>query len=217
VTTTARLRHNRITLTLHTCRAGTGRPLLLLHGLGERAPRAVPDWASTWAGPVTALDFTGHGDSDLPTGGGYTCEVLIGDVDAALAHLGPATLVGRGLGAYVALLAAGGRPALVRGAVLCDGPGLAGGGTGPTSAAVVVPPATGHRPDGWALVELATDVRPPDYATSFARLATQFSGLAQPLAVCATWRPPWLEAVADEPGVLDTTIDDALLRFAAVE
>jgi hypothetical protein len=41
--------------------------------------------------------------------------------------------------------------------------------------------------------------------------------LAQPLAVCATWRPPWLEAVADEPGVLDTTIDDALLRFAAVQ
>ena len=51
------------------------------------------------------------------------------DADAALAHLGPATVYGRGLGAYVALLIAGARPDLVRGAVLDDGPGLVGGGS----------------------------------------------------------------------------------------
>ena len=56
----------------------------------------------------------------------------MGDADVALAHLGAATVLGRGLGAYVALLIAGARPHLVRGAVLCDGPGLAGGGIGPT-------------------------------------------------------------------------------------
>jgi pimeloyl-ACP methyl ester carboxylesterase len=137
----------------------------------------------------------------------------MGDAYIALAHLGPATIVGRGLGAYIALLVAGARPAVVRGAVLCDGPGLAGGSTGLASAVISMPASRGRHPDGWALVELATDVRPPDYAASFARLATQFSPLASPLAVCARGRPPWLEAVASEPGVLDTTLDAALAHF----
>ena len=51
-------------------------------------------------------------------------------------------------------------------------------------------------PDPWALAELSRDVRPPDYATGFARQATQLSGLEWPVAVCARARPPWLEAVA---------------------
>ena len=61
------------------------------------------------------------------------------DADAALARLGRATLLGRGLGAYVALLLAGARPKPVRGAILCDGPGLAGGGSRPGSPTVIVP------------------------------------------------------------------------------
>lgn len=214
--TTIVLRHNRIDLALHQLRHGAGRPLLLLHGLGEHTPADVPAFAASWPGPVAGLDFTGHGDSGLPVGGGYTCELLMADVDAALAHLGSATLVGRGLGAYVALLVAGARPALVRGAVLADGPGLAGGSTGPTSGSIPMAPDLGTRPDGWALLELAFDVRPADYAASFARLATQFSGLAGPLAVCCQWRAPWVEAVANEPGVLDTTVEDALAHFACV-
>ena len=51
------------------------------------------------------------------------------DVDAALAALEPQTLYGEGLGAYIALLTAGARPDRVRGAILADGPGLAGGGS----------------------------------------------------------------------------------------
>ena len=39
------------------------RPLLLLHGLGDRSPVAVPDDVAAWPGPIAALDFTGHGDS----------------------------------------------------------------------------------------------------------------------------------------------------------
>ena len=130
---------------------------------------------------------------------------------------GRATVVGRGLGAYIALLIAGARPRLVRGAVLCDGPGLSGGGVGPISSAVLtIDEHTGGdgAPDAWALLELARDVRPPDYATSFARQATQLSSLTSPLAVCARWRPPWLEAVAGEPGVLDVTVEEALAYYA---
>ena len=127
------LRHNRVDLALHELRPGDGRPLLLLHGLGERSPADVPSWLDGWTGPVAALDFTGHGESTIPTGGGYTAELLLADADAALAALGQATVFGRGLGAYIALQLAGARPTDVVGAVLDDGPGLAGGATFPTS------------------------------------------------------------------------------------
>src|SRR5437660_12565530 len=99
------LRHGKVELALHELRAGTGRPLLLLHGLGERSPEKVPADAEAWDGPVYALDFTGHGASSITIGGGYTPEILMADVDAALMHLGSATVLGRGLGGYVALLA----------------------------------------------------------------------------------------------------------------
>ena len=108
-----------------------GTPLLLLHGLAERSPEAVPPYLAEWPGPVFALDFVGHGASTMPEGGGYTAEMLLADADTALRHLGEATVLGRGLGAYVALLLAGARPDAVRGAILFDGPGILGGGTGP--------------------------------------------------------------------------------------
>jgi pimeloyl-ACP methyl ester carboxylesterase len=111
------LRHSKIDLALHELRAGEGRALLLLHGLGERSPSQVPAFVESWLGPVYALDFAGHGDSTVPVGGGYTAEILMADTDHALAHLGKATVVGRGLGAYVALMIAGARPLLVRGAI----------------------------------------------------------------------------------------------------
>ena len=59
------LRHGSIELALHEVRAGHGRALLLLHGLGERTPVSVPEAASAWPGPVWGLDFTGHGDSKI--------------------------------------------------------------------------------------------------------------------------------------------------------
>ena len=45
--------------------------------------------------------------STVPVGGGYTAEVLMADADTAVAHLGPSTIVGRGLGGYIAVLLAG--------------------------------------------------------------------------------------------------------------
>lgn len=213
--TTTSLTHNRIELALHTLRDGeSGRSLLLLHGLGESSPSAVPTYASSWPGRIVALDFTGHGASTLPSGGGYTAELVMADADIAIQHLGPVTIVGRGLGAYIALLVAGARTELVRGAVLADGPGLSGGPSVPTSQPVIVAPAVDSTPDPYALVELGRDLRPPDYAATFARLAVQASELDEPLIVTAAFRPEWLAAVAAEPGVGQAaTIHDALTRF----
>jgi pimeloyl-ACP methyl ester carboxylesterase len=210
-----RLRHAKVELALHALREGAGRPLLLLHGLGERTPAAVPPGLASWPGPIFGLDFTGHGQSTIPRGGGYTCEVLMADADTALRHLAQATVVGRGLGAYVALLLAGARPADVRGAILRDGLGLAGGGPTPATPSIPFPnPGAGGTPDPFALAELSRDVRPPDYATAFLRQANELSGLERPVSVCAAERPDWLAAVAGEPGALDTTLPEALRHYA---
>jgi pimeloyl-ACP methyl ester carboxylesterase len=213
--TITRLAHNRVELALHTLRDGdAGQCLLLLHGLGESSPVVPPDFAADWPGRVAALDFTGHGASTLPSGGGYTAELLMADADIALAHLGSATIVGRGVGAYIALLIAGARTETVRGAVLADGPGLSGGPSVPTSQPIVHLSAVASTPDPYALVEMGRDLRPPDYAATFARLCVQSSDLDEPLVVTAAFRPEWLSAVAAEPGVAEaTTIAAALSRF----
>jgi pimeloyl-ACP methyl ester carboxylesterase len=211
------LRHNKIRLALHELRPGPGRPLLHLHGLGERSPAAVPAHLSGWPGPVWALDLSGHGDSDVAIGAGYFCEALMGDADMAIAHLGEVTIYGRGLGAYIALLAAGGRAEQVQGAILADGPGLAGGGAAPGSPAIAVavgPPPPGGTPDPWAIYDLTRDIRPPDYAATFAHQAAIRSGLDVAIAAVGVNRPPWLATVVAEPGVVECPLDEALTLFA---
>jgi len=213
--------HNRLSLALWECRAGQGRALLLLHGLGEHIHAGLLDAVDSWPGPVYGLDFSGHGASDVPAGGGYYCEVLMGDVDIALAALDPGstgdpgvTVAGRGLGGYVALLIAGARPALVRGAIISDGPGLHGGGPNPSTPVLFRPAQDGSTPDPVALVELATDVRPPDYARTYAWQASALSGLDTAIAVTAVNRPPWLAEVAAQPGVAETDLPSALALFS---
>ena len=220
------LTHNKVRLALHRLRparpaAGTGRrPLLLLHGLGERTPDETPAELDGWPGEIWGLDFTGHGRSTVPKGGGYTCELLMGDADLALAHLGPVTLCGRGLGGYVAVLLAGARPELVRGTVVCDGPGLAGRPATTTAASAPldtnVPAHDGDRSDGdrsdgagdgagppdrYALHELGGDVRAGEYAAGYASEAVRRSGLGPAVVVCARDRPAWLAAVLEVDGV----------------
>ncbi len=210
------LRHHYVELALHDLRVGPGRPLLLLHALGSRTPDREPPWTMGWPGPVLGLDFTGHGRSTVPPGGGYSAEVLMGDVDRVLAEVGPCTVLGHGLGAYVALLIAGARPTLVRGAILADGSGLSGGVAGPSSSLVIESLARqGVAPDPWARLELSRDPRPADYAISFVRQAVILSGIESPIAVCARWRPGWLAAVGDDPSVLNVTMAEALDVYAA--
>ena len=209
------LRHAKVDLAVHELRAAEGPVLLLLHGLGERTPDVLPESLAAWPGAVHGLDFTGHGQSSVPAGGGYTCEVLMGDADTALADLGPVTVLGRGVGAYVALLIAGARPLEVRGAVLTDGPGLFGGPSAASSPSIVtLPDHPRTAPDPYALVELTRDIRPPDYAASFARQAAQVSPLDSPVTVAAVGRPPWLEAVVQEFGVQQAPVAEALEAYA---
>ena len=209
------LRHHRVRLALHCLRPGDGPALLLLHGLGECAPREVAPELSSWPGSVHALDLTGHGASSRPVGGGYSCELLLADADIALSHLGTATLVGRGLGAYLALQLAGLRPTLVRGAILCDGPGAAGGGANLTSApAASTPLESQHDADPRALIELVADPRPPQYACVLARQAKRYSGLAQPLSVCGSERPEWLAAVVELLGLEPRGVSESLAEYA---
>ena len=216
--TTQQLVHNKVSLALHTLRVGSGTPLLLLHGLGEHSPSTVPEVATRWPGPIYALDFTGHGQSSVPAGGGYSCEILLADVDIALRHLGGACLLGRGIGAYIALLAAGARPELVHGAVLTDGPGLAGGATHISAVTEIatVGDRSGQTPDPWALIELSRDARPANYASTFARLSVTGPNDIDPIAVCCVVRPPWIEAINEEPGVITgLSAQEALESYAA--
>jgi pimeloyl-ACP methyl ester carboxylesterase len=166
---------------------------------------------------VYALDFTGHGRSTVPAGGGYTPEILIADVDAALARIGPSTVVGYGLGAYVALLIAGSRPSHVRGAILCDGPGLAGSGPQPPRGVIAGVDETSisnESPDHWALLELSQDPRPPEYAVNFVQDAAKGSSVDPVIAVAASESAPWLDAVLAESPVAVLSLDEALSRYA---
>jgi pimeloyl-ACP methyl ester carboxylesterase len=82
---------------------GTGKPVLLVHGMGAN---------THWWDPVikhlkglrpAALDLSGHGDSDWADA--YTTEGWVADIDAAADRLGweRFTLVGHSLGGRLAL------------------------------------------------------------------------------------------------------------------
>jgi len=209
-----RLRHARIELELHELSRRQGPALLLLHALGGSSA----DWAEAaalWAGRVYALDFCGHGRSHWVRGGVYYPELLAGDADAALAHLGTAAVAGAGVGAYVALLLAGARRDLVHAALLLPGRGLAGGGGEPDFdrplLAAFTPDRATPLPHGSdpALRGLECDPRPTVYATRFATAARRLLLLED-----SGERPPWWMAVRDTPAARAVTGD---LRSGIVE
>lgn len=190
-----RLRHARGALALHELSAADGPALLLLHELGSSAA-AWGELPAPWPGRVLGLDFSGHGASDRLRGGVYTPEICASEADAVLAEVGPCALAGAGLGAYVALLLAGGRPDQVPAALLLPGRGLAGSGPQPdwTRGAIALldvsqqpPLPTGCDPQ---CAMLGSDPRPPSYAVHFARAATRLL-----LFEDGGERPPWWEAV----------------------
>lgn len=209
------LQHGRVKLALHRLAAGEGPPLLLLHALYESS-RSWGELAPHWPGAVYALDFSGHGDSDRIRGGGYFAEILAGDADVALAHVGPAAIAGAGIGAYVAVLLAGTRPEQVPAALLLPGAGLAGGGatpeyTAPFAASIAAASAPGRGERDPFLCMLESDVRPPEYVGRFAAAARTLFLLE------GSTPPPWWREVARSASAERVTASprDALKRLAA--
>ena len=204
------LRHNRIDLALHQLRGRRrAAPLLLLHGLGERSPGGRADAGRRGPARCAALDFTGHGGSTIPVGGGYTAEILHGRRrrrrSADLGHGDGARARPRRLRRPAASPGPG-RPRARRDP-LPTAPGLLGGPAFPTSPRAVScrrheAPAP---PDPFALAELSRDVRPPDYAAATCAWRAPVPA-DEPIACAPLVEPPWLEAVAAEPGVRETTV-----------
>lgn len=208
------LDHGGVALALHPLREAPGPTLLCLHALGGSAVDFAAV-AGAWPGPVFALDFSGHGASAARRGGAYAPEILAADADAALAHLGAAHLAGAGLGAYVALLLAGGRRDLVTAALLLPGAGLEGAGPAPSWPDEagplwrdLGPPLPRCDP---AVRRLERDVRPVDYASAFALAAHRLL-----LAEDGSPRPPWWEVARASPAAQPAPIEIArALRLLA--
>ncbi|ANY10029.1 hypothetical protein AFB00_13085 [Pseudonocardia sp. HH130630-07] len=106
---------------------GSGRPVVLLHGLMSCAASWEPRAAElTRHGRVLAPDARGHGRSGRPADpldpAAWSPRRLADDVLALLAGTGPAALVGHSMGGISALLAAARRPDLVTAVVVEDPP-----------------------------------------------------------------------------------------------
>ena len=122
-----RVRANGIELAV-TSYAGTGPPLLLIHGIGSRGVSWWPviDALAGFSSPHV-LDLRGHGDSDKPPSG-YLLPDYARDISGVIAALGLARpwLMGHSLGGLATLHWALENPATAAAIVLEDVP-LRGG------------------------------------------------------------------------------------------
>jgi pimeloyl-ACP methyl ester carboxylesterase len=111
-------------LRLHRSDAGDGRPLLVLHEVGQAgAGAAWQNLLDAWPGPAVAPDLPGHGGSDPPVGAKWVPSDLALVAVRALAECGltDPVVIGHGWGGHAAeSLAAAGR---VSALVLVDGLG----------------------------------------------------------------------------------------------
>jgi pimeloyl-ACP methyl ester carboxylesterase len=102
---------------------GRGAPLVALHGL-TASHVSFAGVAECLAGrrPIFALDLRGRGDSSKPAGP-YGMAQHAADVAAAMRAmgLGPSTIVGHSMGAFVATALVAAHPELVSGLLLIDG------------------------------------------------------------------------------------------------
>lgn len=220
--------HGRAAVEFHTLKSGKGQPLLLLHALGSSSaawPDRVLDWSE---GPVFAIDFAGHGESSRLRGGAYYPEHFLADADLALEKIAePCAILGAGVGAYVALMLAGSRPSSVLGGLLVDGAGLDGVGALPDDELTfediegfehfIAEASTGFTVGTDPLVaQCAGDMRPTDYAKSFAQAAepllfSQGVGGDRPL-------PPWWSTAREANRGVEAPEDlvDGIARLGAL-
>lgn len=128
-------------------RAGTGRPVLLVHGLSSNARLwdEVGACLATDGHPVVAVDLRGHGTSaSVPDAAAGATLDAAADLAAVCASLGwaDAVVAGQSWGGNVALQLATDRPDLVHGLALVDGGWL-------------------HLADRWPTVDAAWEVLAP--------------------------------------------------------
>lgn len=102
-------------IAVHYRRSGSGRPVVLLHGLGssgEDWENQIPELEKTYE--VIAPDFRGHGQSSKPPGP-YSIRQFASDITTFLDELdvGPVRLVGISLGGMVGFQIVADRPDLV--------------------------------------------------------------------------------------------------------
>ena len=113
---------------MHYLVGGSGRPLLLVHGLGSRGE----DWANliplliNGGNRVYALDLLGYGDSEQPRNARYSISQQAGIVEGFLdsQHLQQVDVAGWSMGGWIAMQVALQQPQRVRRLVLLDSAGL---------------------------------------------------------------------------------------------
>jgi pimeloyl-ACP methyl ester carboxylesterase len=113
---------------VHYLVGGSGRPLVLVHGLGSRAL----DWANLipqlveGGHRVYALDLLGYGSSEQPPNAGYSisdqASIVEGFLDSQ--HLQQVDLAGWSMGGWIAMRVALQQPERIRRLVLLDSAGL---------------------------------------------------------------------------------------------
>jgi pimeloyl-ACP methyl ester carboxylesterase len=113
---------------MHYLVGGSGRPLLLVHGLGSRGE----DWANlipqliNGGNRVYALDLLGYGASEQPRDARYSISQQAGIVEGFLdsQHLQRVDMAGWSMGGWIALQVALQQPQRLRRLVLLDSAGL---------------------------------------------------------------------------------------------
>jgi pimeloyl-ACP methyl ester carboxylesterase len=113
---------------MHYLVGGSGRPLLLVHGLGSRGE----DWANlipqliNSGNRVYALDLLGYGDSEQPRDARYSISQQAAMVEGFLdsQHLQQVDMAGWSMGGWIALQVALQQPQRIRRLVLLDSAGL---------------------------------------------------------------------------------------------
>ncbi|PTL72402.1 alpha/beta hydrolase [Rathayibacter caricis DSM 15933] len=98
---------------------GTGRLVVILHGLAGSAEEFAPTARALPDHRVVLLDQRGHGHSE-PRPSDVSREAFVADVAALLEREGPAILVGQSMGAHTAMLVAAAHPELVDRLVLLE-------------------------------------------------------------------------------------------------
>ena len=196
--------------------AGTGAPVLLLHGLASQRRfwnLVVPELVGR---PVCALDQRGHGDSDKPDEG-YDLATVATDATTALDALGWSRVVvaGHSWGAAVAATIAADHPDRVLAAVLLDG-GTAAPGDGAPREEVrerLAPPRIEARPEDVPAMVREHSALEPWWSAAVEEALLPIFGVDDDGV--ARSRLTYERHMATLDGLLDYRADDVLPRVQA--